>query len=186
MKTPSPLTPPKQHKKNDNSGRRTPLTPQSPSPYSFSLNLQKNDNNYNSINAALTKIIWLQDPLSALRQIIKNTTWRINLIKYVNNFASLLIKSQFDFLLQSAEVEAQTNGLKKMLLLQSFYSNKKKNRFFYCAFNETGGDGNQSNQRDINEIDWLVVLKEMGVKRKEIEDNVIVDCFVSLDYLSML
>lgn len=170
---PKPLTP----KSDVENNRRYPVKPQSPPPYSLTLNLQRSDNQYNGINAALTKIMWLQDPLNSLKQIIKSSNWRINFVKYVDNFASLLIKSQLDFLLQSIEVEAQTNGLKKMLLLQSFYSNKKKNRFFYCAFNENENDGKQSNQRDVNETDWLAVLKEMSVKKKQIEDIIIVDCF---------
>ena len=152
------------------------------------INLSKNNGNlyYHSTNAVLTKISWLQSPVRALRYILNNLIWRKYIIKYCENYGSIIIFSQLDFLIRALDIITEINEKRKLKCLQNFYLNKKKNRFFYCTLHvknnqltskNTVNDKNYENKLNVEKTDWNEVLKEMIIKKNLIENLIASDFF---------
>ena len=125
--------------------------------------------NYYATNASFTKIMWLQNPVATLRNILSNVEWRKYFVKFVEDFGSLLMATCLDFLLQSMEIENTMHGVKQIKLLRSFCLNNKRNGMFYFSADMNYGE--------FKSTDWYAILREISVRKRETEDILVTDCF---------
>jgi hypothetical protein len=125
--------------------------------------------NYNATNASFTKIMWLQNSVQTLRNILSNPDLRKFFVKFVEDFGSLLMATCLDFLLQSMEIENTMHGVKQIKLLRSFCMNNKRNGMFYFSADMNYGE--------FKSTDWYAILREISIRKRETEDILVTDCF---------
>ena len=126
--------------------------------------------NYYPTNAAFTKIMWLQNPISTLRSILSNIEWRKYFVKFVEDFGSLLIATCLDYLLQSMEIENTVHGVKQIKMLRNFCMKNKRNGMFYFSADMNYGE--------FKSTDWFAILREMNLRKNETEAILVSDCFL--------
>ena len=124
---------------------------------------------YHSLNAALTKIIWLKNPGATLRNILQHTEWKKFFVKYAEDFGTLLGMTCLDFWLQSMEIEKTEPGLKQIKLLRNFCLNNKRNGMFYFSADMNYGE--------FRSTDWSAIMREISARSVETEAILACDCF---------
>ena len=124
---------------------------------------------YHSLNAALTKIIWLKNPGTTLRNILQHTEWKKFFVKYAEDFGTLLGMTCLDFWLQSMEIENTEPGLKQIKLLRNFCLNNKRNGMFYFSADMNYGE--------FRSTDWSAIMRDISARSVETEAILACDCF---------
>ena len=124
---------------------------------------------YHSLNAALTKIIWLNNPGTTLRNILQHNEWKKFFVKYAEDFGTLLGMTCLDFWLQSMEIENTEPGLKQIKLLRNFCLNNKRNGMFYFSADMNYGE--------FRSTDWSSIMREISARSIETEAILACDCF---------
>jgi hypothetical protein len=124
---------------------------------------------YHSLNASLTKIMWLQSPGPTLRNILRHAEWKKFFVKYAEDFGTLLVMTCLDFWLQSMEIEKTEPGLKQIKLLRNFCLNNKRNGMFYFSADMNYGE--------FRSTDWSSIMREISARSVETEAILAFECF---------
>ena len=141
--------------------------------------------NYDRTVAAFTKIMWLQDPVSACRNVLIDETGREAVSQFAEANCGLLVQYHLKFFAQATKIRlakgaAQTKECRKQ------HIGKQKNAIFYCTTTEI-------EYGNLNSTNWGPIFEKMCQWQEQTTIFLAGDTFqrflehsLSLEYISKL
>ncbi|CAM9252965.1 unnamed protein product [Choristocarpus tenellus] len=110
--------------------------------------------NYDGTVFAFTKIMWLQDPLNALRCMLMDQAGFMAFDAFLKAFGSQMSQTHLRFWVEAQQI-LMTQGPQQMQAARELHKRMWKNALFYCTTNEIV-IGN------LNRTSWPPIIQEMA------------------------
>ncbi|CAM9142410.1 unnamed protein product [Discosporangium mesarthrocarpum] len=110
--------------------------------------------NYDGTIFAFTKIMWLQDPLNALRCMLMDQAGFMAFDSFLKNFGSQMSQTHLRFWVEAQQI-IMTQGPQQMQAARELHKRMWKNALFYCTTNEIV-IGN------LDRTSWPPIIQEMA------------------------
>ena len=109
--------------------------------------------NYDRTCAAFTKIMWLQDPMSACRGVLMDPVCRDYFTNFAEGNCSILVQFHLQFF-ESAMAVRMAQGAQQIKKMRMSHMKKNKNAIFYCTMTEI-------DYGNLNTTNWGPIFEQM-------------------------